>query len=266
MNKQHDIDKLFANKLQSAGVKPSANAWEQLEADLASQKSNRSAIWLKVAAAIIILLVATVSVRFLITEQPNGLDFASVSEEMRQAPYPKPGQTDIADLGQILTIADTYKRQSEIMQKNTEVMQPSTQRNHLSSNRKMIQTLALQEHKENQEEQEIVKTSGLSNTSEAVAVQHTSSPVNTEVLETLKIKAPDLEAETVIASVETPIELPKVTITYKGQPEQIETTKNKFSFKKVFDSAKKLANGELIADLREAKDDLIQTAFKTSGD
>ncbi len=50
-----------------------------------------------------------------------------------------------------------------------------------------------------------------------------------------------------------------------GQEEN-EKQKSKFSIKKVFKSAKKLANGDLMAELREAKDGFINSKLKSGDD
>lgn len=267
MNKQNNIDQLFANKLSNAGIKPSDDAWSQLQANLADDKKNRGAIWMKIAAAVVVLLVATLSVKKFWSRDQSGLQFASVSEEMQQAPFPIYNQEHTPSVEGIISLADEHRLAAEKKEKNFPVMQPAATGSHLphSNKRNMTRTLAVQENIDQKEQKRTNASVSIEEdirTTEAVAFE------NSVIQESDPIRAKTLSSDAagVIALAENPVELPKVTITYKAQQETTGSNKSKFSLKKVISSAKKLANGELIADLREAKDDLIHTAFKQTDD
>lgn len=54
MAKENDIDRLFREKLTDHSVQPSSVVWDQLEARL-SQKKNAKALWMRIAAAILLI-------------------------------------------------------------------------------------------------------------------------------------------------------------------------------------------------------------------
>ncbi|MGB3466106.1 MAG: hypothetical protein WBA74_12590 [Cyclobacteriaceae bacterium] len=268
MNKQHNIDQLFANKLENAGIKPTDNAWSKLETELAGKKKSRAATWMKVAAAILILIVAAISLTMLQSGERSGTQFASVSVDMRNAPYPKLPQETNTQLDAVMTLADNYRTEAQSEKNNLKGMQPKSNSYHLphNSNNKMMQTLALQEttDKNQQNKKQLPASVPADLLTQEVVALHQNVHDKVAILESVKAKKLVDETDLTMAIAENNAALPMVTITYKGQPEDLE--KKKFSFKNVLNSAKKLAKGDLIADLREAKDDLIQTAFKPADD
>ncbi|MEL6562641.1 MAG: hypothetical protein AAFQ94_31015 [Bacteroidota bacterium] len=254
MNKKNNIDQLFANKLHGAGVEPSKAAWEQLEANLAQNQQKKGVLWMRVAAAVVILLAATLSWKFFSAEDYPQHQFAKAPAEFLKAPFPKPMPLQEINLSGVMAIYDAYEAGNKKNEKNIFSVQPSNKSQHLPnvSNQKTIELVALQKPKNDQSKEtdpvlkntEELKTPVIAPIETAVALQDetkvdTVDPVAIESLEgTFKTD------QTVAVLSE---ELPKVTITYVGQEEKAKE-KSKFSIKKVFKSAKKLANGDLIAE------------------
>lgn len=277
MNKKNNIDQLFANKLQNASATPSKAAWKQLEANLAKDKQNKAGLWMKIAAAVIILIISALSWKFFTIEDASSNQFANASEEFLQAPYPKQIQIGKIELTGIIAVYEAYQAENEKMKKNIFSVQPSNASQHLPSisDQKMKELVAIQESKNNQSK-EIEDKEPIGNPivepvitpiETAVALQESPTDVSTEIvaIDPAFSERMEKEIDHTMTVADNSDELPKVTITYLGQ-EEPEKEKAKFSIKKVFSSAKKLANGELIAELRDAKDDFINSRFKTVND
>lgn len=272
MNKNNNIDQLFANKLQGAGVTPSKAAWKQLEANLAHGREKKSILWMRVAAAVVILLAASLSWKFFTTEESPEYRFAKAPAEFLEAPFPKQIPLQEINLNGVLAIYEAYEAENNKSEKNIFTVQPSNKSQHLPSvsDHNMKELMALQEPNNDQSKEtdpvlmnkDDIKAPAISPIETAVALQDEPNNLHVDpvAIENLEETFKTDEAVAAISD-----ELPKVTITYLGQDEN-EKDKSKFSFKKVFNSAKKLANGDLIAELREAKDGFINSKLKAGDD
>lgn len=272
MKKENNIDQLFANKLQGAGVTPSKAAWEQLEVNLAQNKQSKGVLWMRVAAAVVILLAATLSWKFFSKESYPEYQFAEAPAEFRKAPFPKQMPLQEINLSGVMAIYDAYEAEIKKNGKNIFSVQPTNKSQHLPhvSNQKVIELVALQKSENDQSKEtdpvlnntDKVKALVVAPIETAVALQEETTTVTVDPVAIESLEGTFKTDQAVVALSD---ELPKVTITYVGQEEKAKE-KSKFSIKKVFKSAKKLANGDLIAELREAKDGFINSKLKAGDD
>jgi len=270
MNKENNIDQLFSDKLHQAEVTPSKAAWDKLEGNLAGQNRKKAGIWLKVAAAVLILIVAALSLKFYLDEENGQSKFANASEEFLNAPYPI--QTELAGiyLDDVLADYEENLAAQQKVKKNIFTVQPSATVDHLTSksNKQKSKTNTQLIAMEDNNKQSQTSTGNPTKVTDVVAVAEVTSDASTNNLVIDKVISKSMiehiePLNTVAINDEA---LPKVTITYRSSTEKAEKEKGKFSIKKVFNSAKKLANGELMADLREAKDGFISSGFKSLND
>jgi len=272
MNKRNEIDQLFSNRLEGAKVTPSAAAWSQLENNLQKNKKKPIFWFYRVAAAILLIMVSIFTWNVLENKQDDAFSLAKAPNIFRNAPYP--GQFNYESQSNEL---NTYVlEQLAISEKNKNVVQPTAVNPHLSNttegssagntNSKIAQVkrkkivVAQKEELEN-------RLITLENKPDKHIVSEQVDITSKVIVQA--INSPELPTTTIR---DTNEQLPAVSITYLGGNETTKkVNKNKkknsrFSLKKVFKSARKLANGDLIADLRGAKDNLLGSGIKSGDD
>lgn len=286
MNDRNDIDQLFSRKLGKAGVQPSAAAWEKLEGNLNSQRKSRLGFYIKIAAAVIILLLSVFSLMTFSNDDGIGPGLADNSTIEVGAPFPKRVDLQSIDIALVVATAEEYIEESKKTEKNILPVQPQATDPHLPNKRfqrKAIVSnnlIAMEDQQATQVKDQLNATTSpadkivtdeatlkeIGDLTKAVAVED-SHPGDEQPNTTATMVDNALEAvqeSQAVADAGTTEDLPSVTITYVGDSE--EKKKPKFSLKKVFNSAKKLAKGDLIADLRDAKDELINFKIKSLND
>ncbi|MFT5569422.1 MAG: hypothetical protein ACJAZM_001428 [Cyclobacteriaceae bacterium] len=88
MGNKHPIDRLFQEKLGDIQVQPSIDAWSEINAQLGPTKST-NALYLRVAAAVVILMVSSMVWRSIhLTQQRSTLAVISASSQPDEINYP----------------------------------------------------------------------------------------------------------------------------------------------------------------------------------
>ncbi len=284
MRNENEIDELFARKLETARVAPSAGAWDKMELGLHNQKKPNMVLWYRIAAAVLFLVVSTFTWIYFTNDQSDNITIANAPIEFLNAPYPKQVVNKTPDFSEIITfqLAEIKK-----IEKNKNRMQPPMIKEHLSDiaqNKASIKmNEAVAQIKESKDQMDKSILDNLPTIKDLVA-EVTTEELRKDALEAIdkQVSNTDVVAgqqenptdetvntigKDVTVAMDASNELPAVSITYLGRNEKPKKKKaGKFSLKKVFKSAKRLADGDLIAGLRNAKDDLIDSGIKSLDD
>lgn len=216
----HKIDRLFQDKLSRHEVDPSPQAWEAINAEL--KKDNKPMVWLSIAASV--ALIATIGWLMLRNDQeasPSGVQSYAAADQ----PSPQPTYEWNFELQ-----AEKKPQQVETVKKTVKQVTPAVEK-------RPSEALAQQSNDQKIEEPLVeIESIGL----DAMA-NLTEEPVTEEVqLDTTPIQS-----------------LPGVSvqITYKATPPV--KVEEKSRIEKLWAKAKEIRPGEVLADIRETKNDFF---------
>ncbi len=231
MSTNSNIDNLFAKKLRSHENMPSPEAWARLENQLNSKKSVWVSPFMKIAASILILLSLGTWIYFGNVETKTSIAY---NIDM-QVNHPKLNSNNFELSKQAMVAFEAlYESHSK---NNSQVMQPVNPSVHLPDkliNEQMqdVNTIA-----ENEFEVEKISPNVLQPMLNGIQIADNTIDISIEIVE---VDSPGL---------------PPITVTYTGS-EQVQDSSG-FSFKRMLDSAKKLTEGGIIADIRGAKNEFL---------
>jgi len=224
------IDHLFKNKLKTAKVDPKIESWDRLEAMLDADKPKGMFWTWKVAAVILVLLVAAFAIKWGITDR----SVQQLAVKQGQETITK----NLIDTNNVLPLK--IKNETEVVAK-------------------LIQT----------EVKELKKPlSEKVNELEIPKQLKTEEVTITEMQETVALN--EVDAQMKVDSTDERKKLP-IRITFKRNTIQSEkqlamvnsesdTTNNK-GFKEFLDKTRQLNPSELMADIRDAKDEFLSDPF-----
>ncbi len=237
---QQKIDRLFREKLDSYEATPSNQAWLEVEKKIGSGKSSTKFYW--IAAAVSAILITWV----VWPEQQQAEDFTPIASEVNHP-------TQAIETAFEWTIP---KIEKELIRD----VAPKI------SNQAPVQLVAEEKPIKNQVKNDFEETIDVTpepkvDLQTAVADTDTQESENT---------TPEVE-ETLEKTIETPIDekikvdLSKVKITYiaANSAEKEQEKDSVGAFKKFIAFAGKLSPGEMLADLKTKKDDLINGGLKS---
>ena len=245
----NNLDNLFASKLKGATSAPSEEAWGKLSSQLNDSRNSAVYMWLRIAASVVVVLGLSyyfyqntndTTQQVISYEVSDNVNYPNVNSATPQFYLSEQDQTELMAI---------YTMSVEPQKNISKDVQPQKQLEHLPD---VIQEI---------QEEKLIAAERVQQEAELMQDPIQSMVLAEEVVETNMVIA---EADPVKAN---SFELPKVTITYVGtQSQQTETVaaadSSKFTLKKMFNSAKKLKTGELMADLRGAKEDLFNNGRK----
>lgn len=229
---QQKIDRLFREKLDGYESAPSTDAWAQVEAQIGTGKKPIVLYW--VAAAVSILAISWV-----VWPREAPIDSTPIASEVNH-----PLRREAPQFTVPLVAVESPKKQKSTPTNN---IQHSTQ-------------LVAQELNSTTPDKKVEEASMPlieMDTKEVVAVAELERPEIQEL-------PTNMEPESVI---EEPLkfDLSKVKITYIASEAKAEKTQEADSvggIKKLFAIAGKISPGDVLADIRTAKDDFISSGFK----
>jgi hypothetical protein len=244
----HKLDQLFKKKLNKHTSVPSVDAWARVEANL--EQSSKKPIWIfyRVAAAVLFIVISGVVLyNYQNTEEKQVAD-VEVNETPKIAQEsirPKLQKSEIQT--PTLIEEEVQKEVKQIIEskpKETFLAQNDTKNVEESSQIDIKEVVILDLPEENLIAMEDAKSH----------IENKAFKVNNVVLPKQKENKPR----------------PKVKIIYKRgkktQPQAMlakndTTSKKKFNFNSIIDATKHITSGDLIADMRDAKDDFLSRGF-----
>ncbi len=250
------IDELFRSKLADHAAAPGADAWARLQGKMNPPQNKKGFFWIPIAAAVALLILAG----WLVFRQSN--DSGGLNETLAEQTTSE--QPELADSSH-----NTTNQIGEIQQpqKSTSTAESTPTEQVTPAKKKIQRTVQPTTPRVASDEQSIRPTVAQvtldANTFEASSTM-VDVPEVAEVPETAKeqVALADNVAE-------TPMETPEVKITFIADDDErflqpvkdliaSEAAKEKKNgFGKLIASARTLSNREILAELRESKDDLF---------
>lgn len=227
------VDKVFKDKLESHQLSPSPAAWDKLDQQLA--KKNNAHVWLRAAAVLALVSLATVvAINWRAEDTQNNL--ASNEEVTPAQPAPTPNETPEQPVAMEPAVGEQVARKQE---KKKVVVAPQKET-----------PVVDQQPIEQQEEQPVVLD-------DAPALIVDATPVPEQI--------PDI-TETIQEEKAKPVvivyTLPAIAKNEAPQPEEKKT-----GFQRVLEVANNVKNADNpFGELREAKNDLFAWEFRRDKD
>ncbi len=233
---QQKIDQLFREKLDSYEVPPSNQAWSEVEKRMGAGKSSTKFYW--IAAAVSMILVS-----WAVWPDQRSENFTPIASEVNHPTLDVQLEWSIPEIEKEL-----------IKEPEPKIVKQST-----------VQLVAKEPAKN--QVKDILEETIEEIPEQKLDIQTAVADIDSQELENT---APEIE-ETSEKTIETPIDnkikvdLSKVKITYiAASPVEKEQEKDSVgAFKKFIAFAGKLSPGEMLADLKTKKDDLINGGFKS---
>ena len=252
---QHPIDELFRQGVEAHRKAPSPQAWQKLEGQLAGQRKKRTPIYLAIAAAVSLLLVAWWQLKSPVQNNPG---MPTVAQQA--APAPKETQQPISTTQQP-TVAQTTTPANQPT--HTATTQNNTQDTYTpKAVPQALPTLNQEQPKasnqvvaqNNRQKPALLPLSPLPNNRQVVALQTT--PVNLD----LAIEAPALQiVPNLDAKLET-MDQKQEALAANEAPQE----KKSFSLRKVVNQVKEFTETEFgLYELRQAKSALMDFNSKS---
>lgn len=230
-------DHLFHNKLENFQLRPSADAWNRIEAGL-DKKSNK-ALWLKIAAGLLLLSIASVLI-WKIQPETNVLvdKTPQVTEPASEKAQPiQPEETAVAAVDQ-----DKNIKQEKTEKKDNRIV--PAYKNRSTS---LDQQLAVVEPTPEETSTEVI--------------QPETETLIAEV-ETITIEATETQNSTAVYIVMTATEVNQKYLLPQPEDEATSEGKKSSRMQKLMGVAMNIADGDgPLADLRQKKDELFALNF-----
>ncbi|MEQ9403056.1 MAG: hypothetical protein RIM99_05680 [Cyclobacteriaceae bacterium] len=225
---QQKIDQLFREKLDSFEVAPSAGAWSKVEKKITTERNPVKFYW--IAASVSLLIITWV-----VWPQESVNDLTPIASEINH-----PVQIEGPEL--LLPQAPVITKKEERLVVAKVMKQPAAQ---------LVANTTEAGSKEAMEES--IPELNIEN-----------AVVNTETMQPEVLKQPELEKlETFEPAAGFETDLSKVKITYiSSATEKRQAPDSVSGIKKLFAIAGKLSPGDVLADIKTAKDDFINGGFK----
>lgn len=231
-------DHLFHNKLENFQLRPSADAWNRIEAGL-DKKSNK-ALWLKIAAGLLLLSIASVLIWKIQPAETNVLvdKTPQVTEPTPEKLQPiQPEEPAVAAVDQ-----DKKVEQEKTEQKNNRIV-PAYKKQSTSFD----QQLAVVESTPQETSTEVI--------------QPETETLIAEV-ETITIEPTETQNSTAVYIVMTATEVNQKYLLPQTEDEATSEAKKSSRMQKLMGVAMNLADGDgPLADLRQKKDELFALNF-----
>jgi hypothetical protein len=248
----HRLDQLFKKKLNKHTSAPSNDAWAKLETTL--NQPSKKPIWIyRIAAAVLLLILSGVVLyNFHITETDQIADV-----KVEKLPF-------VAPIENKENLIEPKSNSNETL--NTPIIEETPQRAIKSiivikeSATMLAQDLDNRKEKEPQGVATVVVNEQLP-LEDLIAMDDAKSHVENKAFKVNNVVMPAQKEEK---------PRPKIKIIYKRgkkiQPQAMlaendTTSKKKFNLNKIIDATKHITSGDLIADMRDAKDDFLSRGF-----
>lgn len=234
---QQKIDRLFREKLDSYEAVPSTQAWAEVEKKIGA-KSNPSKLYM-IAAAVSLLIITWV-----VWPQESTLDLTPIAGDVSHPVMIEGPEWSIP-----------------VVAKETEEKKPRT--HPALVKRPDVQLVAQEPVKK----ESIIDMKKLEEAPQ-VEIGTETSVANLDEAEESFIEEATIQEETESVIEQEPemikVDLSKVKITYiAAEGEKKQETDSVGAFKKIIALAGKISPGEVLADIKTAKDDFISGGFKT---
>ncbi|MEP1093551.1 MAG: hypothetical protein ABJG78_00480 [Cyclobacteriaceae bacterium] len=233
---QQKIDRLFREKLDSFEVAPSAKSWSEVEKKIGANRNPIKFYW--IAAA-----VSTIVISWVVWPQENGMEFTPIASDVDHP---------VLETTPDLTLPILERKTQE------KLIQPKVKS---QVNAQLVaQTPVKMQVKD-----------VLSEKIEGLPLVELESKTAIAVVETEEIETTPMGVKNAVETVEEQVDnkikvdLSKVKITYIAAAVE-ETKQEKDSvgtFKKFIAFAGKISPGDVLADIKTAKDDFINGGFKS---
>ncbi|MEQ9375748.1 MAG: hypothetical protein RIG68_11250 [Imperialibacter sp.] len=265
------IDDLFRTKLEAHPVSPSPEAWAKLQGKMNPGNRKKGAFWMSVAAAISMILVAGWFIYRQSTAELNSTNTLAGMDNTEKVTTPENTNPALAD-GQTPdnVMAETQvgsKETTEVAAANEGLKTESKANAPAKKINRPVQPATTQvastAQKEEMKTEALIALDEVSNVNE-IAEEGT-------VPETLDIEKVE---KSLVAEVETPSKPMEVKITFKADDDErfldpvreliaSELPKEKKSgFNKLLASARTLGDRNILAELRDSKDELFSGSMK----
>jgi len=248
----HRLDQLFKKKLNKHTSVPSNDAWAKLEATL--NPPSKKPIWIyRIAAAVLLLIISGVvlyNIQFVEKDQ--------VAEvKIQELPFVAPNEN-------IENLIEPKSKSNEIL--NTPIIeeepQGATKQNIVVKERGTL-LAQVSDNSKGKKLQEVttVAVNEQLPLEDLIAMDDAKTHIENKAFKVNNVVMPGQRQEK---------SRPKIKIIYKRgkktQPQAMlaendTTSKKKFNLNKIIDATKHITSGDLIADMRDAKDDFLSRGF-----
>jgi hypothetical protein len=231
-------DHLFHNKLENFQLRPSADAWNRIEAGL-DKKSNK-ALWLKIAAGLLLLSIASVLIWKI---QPAETDVLVNTKPQTIEPAPEKIQPTQPEEPAVAVVDQDKNVEQEKTEKKDNRIEPAYKKQSTS----LDQQLAVVEPTPEEISTEVI--------------QPETETLIAEV-ETITIESTETQNSTAVYIVMTATEVNQKYLLPQPEDEATSEGKKSSRMQKLMGVAMNIADGDgPLADLRQKKDELFALNF-----